>query len=166
MAFKTETIGFKDLTDNLKAIARAVVPQGGIASALDAGANTILERAQDNIIARGLVDTGDLINSGKVVKINQFRVDILFAVIYAAVHEFGLQKQRITDKQRRFFVAMGIETGDQMWWALSAKDTYTIPARPYLRPAIDEGKTFAMIVAATKLRETIKKAVKPPARGV
>lgn len=163
VALKTETLGFKDLEANLKAIARAVIPQSGLANALAVGANSILEKAQDNIIAHGLVDKGDLVNSPKVVKINQFRVDIVFDVVYAAAHEFGLPDQEITDKQRRFFVAMGIKTKDPMWWALSAKDTYTIPARPYLRPAIDEGKNFAILGVATALREVIKKAVKEPA---
>lgn len=161
MAFKLEVIGFKELEQNLGALRREMVsPEAGIAEALDSGAWVIALQARDNAVEQGLFLTGNLIDNIKPRKINQFRVDVEVKVVYGAVHEFGLENQLITDRQRRFFWAMWARDGDEMWKALALSTTYTIPARPYLRPAVDTRKLDAVKAASDELANRIQKTAK------
>ena len=141
--------GLDEFTAQMKRVA-SIIPGGELAEVIRGGAEVILEEAKDNIIRQGLVDTGALYDSGKTVKVNQYRVDIIFDRVYAAVHEYGLPKGgkgvfSATAKQIRFFWAKFLETGNTMWKALALKKGYTIPARPYLTPAIQ-----------SKTKETVK----------
>lgn len=151
MAFRAErVIGLRDLNENLKRIAK-VVGSMELADSLAKGAQEVVWQAQQNVMKQGLYDTMALHDSIHSRKINQYRVDIEVGVIYGAVHEYGLEKQVITDRQRRFFWAKYAETGDEMWKALALSVTYTIPARPYLRPAVDEMKKAAVLTTAQSL---------------
>ena len=153
MPLQTEVIGLKDLEANLKAIA-AVMSGAELADSLAKGAQEIVWQAQGNMMAQGLHESGDLYDSGRTKKINQYRVDVVFGskeILYAAVHEYGLDRQVITDRQRRFFWAKYAETKDDMWKALALSVTYSIPARPYLRPAIDTAKKAAILTVAQSL---------------
>lgn len=149
MALQIEVIGLKDLKANLKAIA-AVVGGAELADSLATGAQEIVWEAQKNVMAQGLHESGDLYDSIRTKKVNQYRVDIEVGVVYGAVHEFG-HTGIITDKQRRFFWAKYSETKDDMWKALALSTTYTIPARPYLRPAIDTQKRAAVATVGQSL---------------
>lgn len=158
MAFKRETIGLKDLDKKFK-ILRKLIPGDVLVDSIEAGAWVIALAARDNAVAHGLIESGDLIDSIKPRKINQFRVDIEVGVPYGAAHEFGVTVE-ITDRQRAFFWAKFAETGEDMWKALALSDTYTIPARPYLRPAIDNNMVPAARVAAKSLGKKIQEALK------
>jgi hypothetical protein len=116
-------------------------------------------------MAQGLYDTMALWESIEPRKVNQYRVDVRVGVEYGAAHEYGLENQRITDRQRRFFWAKWAETGDEMWKALALSETYTIPARPYLRPAVDTAKRDAWLQAASSLGGKFARAVKQPTGG-
>jgi len=71
-------------------------------------------------------------------------------VPYAAIHEYGGSIQK-TVKSRRFFWAMWYNSKAPMWKALAlTAGPIKIPARPYLRPAIQ--KTEPMIVDYTRQR--------------
>ncbi len=84
-----------------------------------------------------------------------FEVDVIVGVVYGAAHEFGVTVT-ITPKQRRFFWAMFKKTETDMWRALALSTTYTIPARPYLRPAIDTRKKVAYDVIGRKVVQNFK----------
>lgn len=159
MTFQLEATGFRDFDANMKSIARAFSPQAGIADVLDDGAELIAIQAKDNAVGQGLIVSGHLVDEIKTRKVNQFRVDILAEAEYSAAHEFGVTVT-ITAKQRRFFWAMWIKFKESMWLALALSKTYTIPARPYMRPAIDEAKGRALAVMGrstfTKLRRAVK----------
>jgi len=159
MAFQIEVTGLKDLEKNLKAIAQ-VVGGAELADSLEKGAMEIVWEAQKNIMAQGLYDTMAMWKSVRPVKVNQYRVDVIVDVAHGAAHEFGLPNQVITDKQRRFFWAKYAQTRDTMWKALALSTTYTIPARPYLRPAIDTQKRAALITIAQSLGGKFAHAVK------
>lgn len=159
MTVKTEVIGYKDLDKKMKALAYAVRPQVGLADSLEDGAWVITLGARDNAVRQGLFLTGELIDSILPVKVNQYRVDVRVGVPYGAVHEYG-GTFTITDRQRRFFWAKYGETGDDMWKALALSQTYTIPPRPYLRPAIDERKQAAIQAAGDSVRAIVEEAVK------
>ena len=130
---------------DLKRIARGVNPPN-LVEILRKGADVILDQAQRNVLERELYDSGDLYDSLHILAINQYRVDVVAgsdSVPYAAVHEYG-GTFKITDRQRGFFWARFMATGESMWRALALSETYTIPPRPYLRPAVDEKKKEAV----------------------
>ncbi len=60
-------------------------------------------------------------------------------VPYAAIHEFG-GTISVTPKMKGFFWHMWYETGDTKWraMALTKKQSFTMPKRPYLTPARDK----------------------------
>ena len=60
-------------------------------------------------------------------------------LVYAPIHEFG-GRIRLTDKMRKFSWAMFFKTKDDKWkWmALAKKSFLKIPARPFLRPAVQD----------------------------
>ena len=159
MSFKLKVTGMGELDRATKALARTISPQVGIADALEEGAWIIALEARDNAARQGLIKSGELMDSIKPKKINQYRVDVIVGVPYGAAHEFGVTVT-ITPKQRRFFWAMRKLTGDDMWLALALSITYTIPARPYLRPAIDTRKRFAYNAIGRSVRRKIEQALK------
>jgi len=150
MALQENVVGFKDLSDNLKRIA-AIVGGAELADSLQKGAMEIVWQAKQNVMSQGLHETGDLWSSIEARKVNQFTVAVRVGVEYAATHEYGLEKQTITPRQRRFFWAKFAETKDDMWKALALSTTYTISARPYLRPAMDEMKRQSVIITGRSL---------------
>jgi len=157
MAHARERVtGVKELTGYFRQLAKEA--SGKIsAAAVRAGAEVILDAAKANVRATFEHQTGALENSGKVVLINQYTADVEFDIVYSAVHEYGLENQVITPKQRRFFWAMYGETGEEMWKALALSYSYTIPARPYLRPAIDSHRDKAAHEMAGVLRHEMAK---------
>ena len=140
MASAVNIRGLDEFTAQMKRVA-SIIPGGELAEVLNGGAEVILEEAKDNIIRNDLIKSGALYDSGKTVKVNQYRVDVVFDKVYAAVHEYGLPKGgkgifSATAKQIRFFWAKFMETKNPMWKAMALKGGYTIPARPYLTPAV------------------------------
>jgi len=162
---KERVLGVSELTGYFKALAREA-PGKVTAEMVRQGAEVILDAAKANIRVTFENQTGALENSGKVVMVNQYSADVIFDIVYSAVHEYGLANQVITERQRRFFWAMYSNTGEDMWKALALSRTYTIPARPYLRPAIDSHKSKAADVMAKALRsEMVKRRPKSFAGG-
>jgi HK97 gp10 family phage protein len=153
---KERVLGVKELTGYFRALAREA-PGKITAQMVREGAEVILDAAKSNVRANFENQTGALENSGKVVLVNQFSADIRFDIVYSAVHEYGLDNQVITPRQRAFFYAKYKETGNEMWFALYLSKTYTIPARPYLRPAIDSHQKKAADVMAKSLRHAMAK---------
>lgn len=143
MALKMTVVGAKELDAQFGQILNAFTPPQ-VAKLMTVGAEVIAEEVKDHILQQGLVDSGDMYDKTKAVSVNQYSAGVKVDVPYAAVHEFGLQHQVATAKQIRFFWAKYRETGDGMWRALALKGWYTIPARPYFRPAIDQGKHAAL----------------------
>lgn len=151
MAFYAKgVIGLRDLDDNLKRIAKVV---GGVelADSLAKGAQEIVWQAQQNVMKQGLYDTMELHDTIHSRKVNQYTVNIEVGAVHGATHEYGLERQVITERQRHFFWAKYAETGNEMWKALALSATYTIPARPYLRPAVDEKKKATVLTVAQSL---------------
>ncbi len=158
MSFKLKVTGLKELDRATQALARQISPQIGIADALEDGAWIIALEARDNATMQGLIESGELIDSIKPRKINQYRVDVVVGVPYGAAHEFGVTVT-ITPKQRRFFWAMYKRTEAGLWKALALSITYTIPARPYLRPAIDSHKPYVYEAVGKKVVENLKLSI-------
>ncbi len=158
MSFKQKVLNLKQFEAKLVALGHAIAG-GDLADALKDGAWVIAIAARDNAVANGLIESGDLIDSISPRKINQYRVDVEVGVIYGAIHEYG-GTFTITDLQRRFFWFKFAQTGEGMWRALALSETYTMPAKPYLRPAIDENKTIAMQETARSLAKKYERILK------
>lgn len=153
-------MGLKDLQRNFTRIRSAMVhPQSGFVECMDRGANEWIIPDARRRVWQLFNTSGDFPSRIQTKKINQFRLDIVVNAVYGAIHEYG-GTFTITGKQRIFFWAMWYKTGDEMWKALALSTTYTIPARPYLRPALDRNRNYAMAVAASCLAFKMKKAVK------
>ena len=161
MALRNEsTLVLSDLEKNIQRMAKALVdPQSGMSDALAKGLDeTVVQKARDNVW--NLFDTsGDFPSRITTLKVNQFRVDVVVFAVYAAVHEYG-GTFVITDRQRGFFWAMWYATGNDMWKALALSYDYTIPARPYLRPALDQEIENAVEVASEHIYDILDDAVK------
>ena len=157
MAFQEEVIGAKDLERILARIAK-MIDSDALTEAMMDGAGDVANQARKNADAQGLRDTGDLIDSIQPVKVKQNQVDVQVGVIYGATHEFGYTGV-VTEKQRAFFWYQYMKTGEDMWKALALSDTYTIPARPYLRPAIDSQKLVGVKLLARTLYHKIEQLV-------
>lgn len=152
----TKVIGIKELSQKFQAMAKEM---GGAAQSeiTFAGALEIEEAVQQKIVERDLIETGNLLDSVRAFKVNQYTSGLLVDAVYAAVHEYGLFNQIITERQRRFFWAQFSGTGDEMWKALALSTTYTIPPRPYVRPGVTAGKPAARKAMAAKTLELLQK---------
>jgi len=149
-------IGVRELDYAFRSLANSVGKQGR-QRMVEAGAEVILAQAKDNIRATFEIHSGHLLESGHVETSNA-GAEVVFDAVYAAVHEYGLPNQPITDRQRRFFWAMWYEERDSMWKALALSETYTIPARPYLRPAFDTAREKAISAMAKTVRTELRRA--------
>jgi phage gpG-like protein len=129
--------------------------------ALMQGGMLVERRAKQNVRKQHLIDTGDLRDSIEAEPVSDHLVQIGTAQVYAAIHEFG---GVIRPKSSKYLAipltsaAKGVpgprdypgtlrfvpgnnggvlvdEAGDAQY---ALRTSVTIPARPYLRPAIDE----------------------------
>ena len=157
MKTQMKVVGLKDLNQNLAKIVRKVVdPQSGISDSLEKGLWRVVNEARSNVW-EAFNTSGDFPKRIRPQKINQYRVDVVVNAVYAAVHEYG-GTFTVTERQRGFFWAKWYQSGDPMWKALALSATYTIPPRPYLRPAIDSKQREAIEVAARDLFVKIQRA--------
>lgn len=86
-----------------------------------------------------LVLTGNLRNSLRITEVSRRGFTIESNVVYAEIHnEGGIIP--VSDKMRRFFIAMGNKGGKDAgkWFALSKKSYITIPKRTFM----DESETL------------------------
>lgn len=113
--------------------------------ALMQGGFVIEAYAKDNVRSQHLIDTGNLRASITTEPDGDEAVTVgPRNVVYAAIHEFG---GTITAKNAPY---LRFKTADGAWHSVKS---VTIPARPYMRPALDEHKkTVNAAVAATLLR--------------
>lgn len=77
-------------------------------------------------------------------------------VPHAAYQEFGARIP-ITEKSKGYFWARYRETGAEKWrnMALTRKDSFRLPPRPFYEPGIREYEAKQMPIAAAKLREDL-----------
>lgn len=156
MLRRTGVIGLSDLVRKFGAMAKELSGEARSDIAV-AGAEEIAESIKQKIVQQGLVLEGELLNSVKAFKVNQWTAGVEATMPYAAAHEYGLRNQIITERQRAYFWTMYAGTGDKMWKCLALSTTYTIPARPYFRPGIDEGKRRAVRAMTDALLDLLTK---------
>lgn len=156
---KTDVVGIKDLQAKFQDMATRV---GGAerAEICLRGAEVIAEETRRNIIKRGLIEEGHLLGSVEAFKVNQWTAGVAVgrnseAAAYAATHEHGLEKQPITAKQRGYFM-WRCSAGEDMFCVLANKETYTIPKRPFLRPAVMSAKGDAREKMADHLLSVLR----------
>lgn len=149
MTITVKITGGAELQAAINAVIECV--EEGASVVLLAGAEVLAEGVREKIMEQGLYEDGDLYNSVDAQATGAKSAETKAGPLaYTLVHEFGLFAQQITPKQRRFFWAMYSQTGEDMWKALALSQTYTIPARPYFRPGIDENQNKAAQAIADK----------------
>jgi phage gpG-like protein len=147
VGIRATVVGLKELNANFASMAESF--SGPLRAEIAyVGAQVIAGYVKDAIVMAGLVESGALKDSVNAIKVNQWSAGVEVTAIYAAVHEFGLEKQPITDRQRGFFWAMFKETQDEKWRRLALSSTYTFPKRPYVRPGVEDGKGEALAAMA------------------
>lgn len=136
----TVVVGVDELNRKLTQLARVFEPGTDLSGALLKGGEEMVSAIQENILAQGLFDRGDLYDNVRVERVSGNAVVVISDRPYSAAQEFGLDRQPITGRQRAFFWAMWAAEADEMWKALALSETYTIPAKPYFRPGVDQSK--------------------------
>jgi HK97 gp10 family phage protein len=127
MTENTTVIGLEEFTGDLKKLS-AAARHATIMDALEAGARVIQAYAQENVRNKlNKHPLGFLTNSIGVKREGNSVLVGAFGVIYAKIHEFGGVIVPRHAKALRFKV--------DGQWIITKK--VTIPARPYLRPALD-----------------------------
>lgn len=129
----TRIVNLKEFRSKLRKLDE-VVRNNAMTEAVSAGGFELEAEIKLNIEAQNLVDTGNLMNSvqlGSVsAKGNKAEVTVGTNVIYAAIHEFG---GTIVARNAK---ALVFKTKDGIWHRVKS---VTIPARPFMRPALDNG---------------------------
>ncbi|OQX65417.1 MAG: hypothetical protein B5M51_00805 [Anaerolinea sp. 4484_236] len=153
-------IGFRDLDKTLKSIVQEVVhPQTGIVDVMEEALKYIIIPGVRKNIRELFHTTGDFPKGVGTKKINQYQVDLVVNRVYAAIQEYG-GTIRVTERARGFFWYKFASTGDEMWKALALSKTFTIPSRPYVRPALMKEQMPAMEYTAQKLADLIRRTVR------
>lgn len=143
----------KDLLRRLKKVDAAVGRQAA-AKALRAGSHHLMGVIKKNIAEKPLVDSGDLMSS---VTEDELRTGSTSWTtfgphkIYAAIHEFG---GVIFPTNGPYLVFKGKDGN------LVFTKSVTIPARPYIRPAIDTDGDKALEILGETLGREIDGAFK------
>ena len=116
-----------------------------ILKALKAGGEVVRNHAKLNIQAQELVDTSNLLNSISVQEgsggKSDATVEIGTNVEYAAIHEFGGAIHQTNA------------------WGKGITQTIHIPARPYLRPSLDENVNSISDAVGASLKHQIEGAI-------
>jgi len=116
-----------------------------IMKALKAGGEVVRNHAKLNIQAQELVDTSNLLNSISVQEgsggKSDATVEIGTNIEYAAIHEFGGPIHQTNA------------------WGKGIEQTIHIPARPYLRPALDENHNSIKDAIGASLKHQIEGAI-------
>lgn len=175
-------IGTETLIRKFRAMSEAA--QGGtLANVAKAGGLVIQNAARANIQKQGLIRTRTLSKSVHVEVVQQSKdnaaVEVGTNLEYAAIHEFG---GTIRPKSAKYLaIPVGARTGSPRRHAdlkvrktpkgnlllvdgggvtqYVLKPSVTIPARPYLRPAIDEHGAEAQEKMGGYFKKIIKQAV-------
>lgn len=87
----------------------------------------------------------------------------IIEVTYAAIHENGgTVRVRITDRSRSYFWRKWYETGEEKWkrMALTPRQSFviTIPARPYLGPAVEHTRNDTLKIARDEVGKLVRAA--------
>lgn len=121
--------------------------------ALRAGENFAIAQVKINIRQLELIKSGNLINSVQEdrVKTTKNQAWVWFGphTVYAAIHEFGGIIHSTSGKGLIF------KTEDGHW---VRTQSVTIPARPYLRPGVDEHYDEIMETMKNNLLEEVESA--------
>ena len=129
------------LDDRFKEVIAAASGEN-ILKALKAGGEVVRNHAKLNIQAQELVDTTNLLGSMSVQEGDTTRgsetVEIGTNVEYAAIHEFGGTIHQTNA------------------WGKGIEQYITIPARPYLRPSLDENTKSISDAIGTSLVDQIR----------
>ena len=139
--------GIDDLKAALKKLDKSL--QGPAArAAMKSGGSELLLYIQENIVDQDLIDTGNLHNEWTVKPESDRVVVIGTNVKYAPMHEYGGVVKAKNGKWLTF------QTRDGSWHRVASVH---IPARPFVRPAVDEHKGDVSQAVGESLKASIER---------
>ena len=152
--------GTLELTQNLQKLVELVSGEE-LEHALMQGGFVVEAAAKQNVTEQDLIDTGNLRDGIKAEPVTHELVEIGPQAEYGAIHEFGGEVHpRVTNAMRRWAWAMYYETGEGLYKGIAltekAQLNITIPARPYLRPALDENEELVLSKIGSDLEQSIR----------
>lgn len=156
--------GSVELERNLKTLIGILDGQSRI-TALMQGGFVVEAAAKANVQEHHLIDSGNLRASIGTIPLDSQSVGIgPQGVEYAAIHEFGGDVHpAVTPRLRKFAWAKYRETGEEKYKGMAltkkARLDVHIPAKPYLRPALDENKERIFEQIGNTIRALIDGAV-------
>lgn len=119
-------------------------------AALQAGLMVLEGQVKQNIRDVGLIDTGNLLNNWKQ-EVREDYAALVTDTPYAAIHEYG------GTIRARGGGWLTFKTKDGAWHRVKE---VTMPARPYIRPAIDEHKDEIMGAVQTVVEQMLREFVR------
>ena len=146
----TLTLDDKELMARFAEVDRAIREEAGEAG-LRAAANYLVGVIKVNITLKKLIDTGNMLNSttveDPVITDTEGYIEFGPHTVYAAIHEFG---GIILPINGPYLVFMGKDGH------LVKTKSVHMPARPYLRPALDEHGDEAIALLASTISGIIE----------
>ena len=143
----TATVKIIELSNHFKDALQIASGDNRI-NALKAGGNVVRNHAKLNIMSQGLVDIGTLKGSISVEKDTDTTVAIGTNIKYGHIHEVG---GTIVPRKAKMLSWIDKQTGNRIF----AKSVH-IPARPYLRPALDENESDIIKAVGQNLLDQLK----------
>ena len=143
--FKHTVVGESDVLGALTKL-RNVAVGSKLNRPLEKGAEELRRAIVAEIEKQGLVESGDLKRSVKV-RILGFEIEVFSDLEYSAIHEFG---GTITAKNAP---ALMFRTSDGRF---ATVDSVYIPARPYFRPGIENGKALLIAIVSEAIATIIE----------
>jgi HK97 gp10 family phage protein len=151
MTTLTMTLDSREFKEALKQIGLAT-RGAALREALKTGGDKLQEYIQENIVGADLVDTGNLLNNWSVKPDGDKAVIVGTDTPYARIHEFGgLIEPKTPGGWLKF------QTRDGAWHSVKRVQ---MPARPFVRPAIDHHKDDVARAIGESLRDAILRGVK------
>jgi len=145
MTTLTMTLDAREFKDALKKIG-AATRGAALREALMDGGDKLQEYIQENITGQDLIDIGNLLNKWTVKPDGDTAVLVGTNVEYAPIHEFGGVIKAKAGGWLRF------QTKDGSWHSVKAVH---MPARPFVRPAVDEHKGDVSEAVGESLKASI-----------
>lgn len=144
-----DILGMEQLTIKLNLAAMAL-DSDAVNEALTAGGELLVRAVSGNIRGQGLVATGALEKSFRVTRVGPMSLAVGSPLSYRAkIHEFG---GVISVRQARWLV---FNAGS----GVRKKKSVFIPARPFVRPALESTRPAIMDLIREKLLTQLKTAI-------
>ena len=145
-----KTVDLKRFQHQLQQLSEAAQREA-LVKAATVGSLVVETHTKMNILANFTMRTGTLLNnwSRGILRSERTRAEVFFGTntVYARIHEFGGVIRPLTAR------ALAFETADGGFHIVQQ---VTIPARPYVRPAMDNNHEEIMTAIINEVKQRIR----------